>query len=114
MDQDGQDFSRQQIECTTHGRKEYCIICWHLSEQSGLGFYASTAEVFAPAQAWCEGCDVVLEEERGWSDRAEEFADLKLLCSACYEETLRRHRFISWSVGSDEELLRQEGAAWSG
>ncbi len=111
MDQDGQNYSRPQVECAAHGRKDYCIICRHLSEQSGLGFYASTAEVFAPAQAWCEGCDVVLAEERGWSDRAEEFADLKILCLVCYEEMLSQHMFICWSVGSDEELLRQAGAA---
>ncbi len=103
MEQDDRNRPRPQVQCAKHGSTEYCLICRHLREQSSLRFYANTAEKYAPAQAWCEACDQVLDEERGWSDPADEFADWKLLCTACYEETLTRHEFIAWTVGSDEE-----------
>ena len=91
----------KQIECAKHGRTTYCLICKHLREQSNLSFYACDAETEMPAQAWCTMCDQVLEEEQGWSDRADEAADWKLFCGHCYEETLARHHFIAWSVGTD-------------
>jgi hypothetical protein len=101
VEQDDQGRSRPQVQCAKHGRTEYCLICRHLREHSGLGFYANTAEKHAPAQAWCAACDQVLDEERGWSDRADAFADWKLFCAVCYKETLTQHKFIAWMVGSD-------------
>ena len=108
MERDDQDRPRQKIQCGKHGLTEHCLICRHLREQSGLDYYASTAEKYAPGQAWCEACDQVLDEEQGWSDRADGFADWQLFCTLCYEETLTQHTFIAWTVGSDEEELSSQ------
>ena len=41
-----------------------------------------------PAQAWFNDCQTVLDQERGWSDRADETADWKLVCSLCFTTQL--------------------------
>ena len=94
---------RPTIHCEEHGETEYCVICRHLCAGVGAGYFAIEAEPGEPAQAWCEECDAVLEEERGWSDRADEMADWQLLCTGCYEQTLHRHQLLSWVEGTSTE-----------
>lgn len=79
------------IHCERHGVTAYCLLCRHLREESGLGYWAIKPEPEEPAHAWCEACDTVLDEEQGWSDRADEQADWKLYCAGCYQEALKRH-----------------------
>jgi hypothetical protein len=91
------------IHCAQHGVSPYGIICRHLRDENRLGYLAIRAEGDEPAQAWCEACDTVLEEEQGWTDRADLQADWKLYCTVCYETTLRRHRLRSWVEGTSPE-----------
>jgi hypothetical protein len=93
---------RRKVNCTKHGTKDYCIICQHLGSEAGLGYYACKATAEDPAQAWCEACDRVLEQERGWNDLADAAADWKLFCEGCYSDALGENRFIAWSVGTDD------------
>ena len=79
------------VRCSQHGVTAYCLICRHLWEGIGLGYWDILPEPEEPAQAWCEGCDAVLHEDRGWSDRAEALVDWKLYCAGCYADTLSRH-----------------------
>lgn len=88
------------ILCEQHGPSQSCLICTHLREQSGLGYYAIEASGNESAQAWCEECDRVLAKERGWTDFADQCADWQLFCSACYEDRLRKNRLLSWVEGS--------------
>jgi hypothetical protein len=74
-----------------------------LRAASGLGYYAIKAEPQEPAQAWCEACDGILEDERGWSDRADAAADWKLYCTGCCRDTLARHQVRSWLRGTHPE-----------
>jgi hypothetical protein len=90
-------------QCEEHGPSPYCLICKHLRERNALGYFAIQAEPTEPAQAWCEGCDSVLAQERGWNDRADEQADWKLFCTACYERRLSSHRLVSWVEGTSPE-----------
>ena len=53
------------IHCERHGVTAYCIICRHLCDCAGLGFWAIEPDLDEPAQAWCEGCDAVLAAEQG-------------------------------------------------
>ena len=94
---------RPKIHCEEHGEIDYCLICQHLRAGAGLGYFAIEAEPEEPAQAWCEKCDAVLEEERGWSDRADELADWMLVCTGCYDQTLQRHQLLSWVEGTSPE-----------
>ncbi|MES2948921.1 MAG: hypothetical protein V4858_10315 [Pseudomonadota bacterium] len=91
------------IECEKHGTSQYCIICRHLREKIGLEYFAIQAEPAEPAQAWCAACDHVLEQERGWSDVADQHADWELYCSQCYAESLETHKLVSWVEGSSPE-----------
>jgi len=91
------------IACEQHGPSPYCIICRHLREETGLGYFAIPAEPKGPAQAWCEECDHILDQERGWTDKADAQAEWKLYCTQCYEERLRLHRLISWVDGTSPD-----------
>jgi len=91
------------IECEEHGLSPYCLLCTHLQEQDGLGYFAIPAEPTEPAQAWCEACDHVLEAEQGWSDLADAQAGWKLYCTACYERRLDAHTLLSWVEGISPE-----------
>ena len=91
------------IHCVRHGVTPCCLICRHLGEGSGLGYFAIKPEAEEAAQAWCAACDTVLEAERGWSDRADAQADWKLYCTGCWDEALARHQLRSWLRGTRPE-----------
>ena len=98
------------INCAEHGLSPYCLICQHLEAQSGLGYFACRALPEYPAQAWCQSCDEVLQQERGWSDRADEVADWKLVCEGCYEQALSRNKFVSWVEGPEDRAAKDGGS----
>ena len=96
----------KHIFCERHGRSEGCMICRHLREVNGLGYYR--VEV-TPGRddyetALCGSCDEMLWKEEGWTDRLYHFADWKLFCRGCFDETLKRHRLLGVGrLGEDEE-----------
>ncbi|MCG8315482.1 MAG: hypothetical protein MI976_19920 [Pseudomonadales bacterium] len=80
---------RDKVECSTHGKTSATFICHHLSEGENLGFHMG----FDPddgddlyPDAWCDKCDQVLEKEGEWNDASAAFANIKLVCSGCYQE----------------------------
>ncbi len=87
------------VHCDQHGVTAYCIVCRHLREGRGLGYWAIPPEAEEPGQAWCEACDAVLEEDRGWTDRGDAQADWKLYCAGCYAAALARHSRRGWCAG---------------
>ena len=88
------------VNCKQHGASAQCVICTHLQERDGLGYFAIDADGAEPAQAWCEACDVVMSQERGWTDRATAFANWKLTCEVCYRNRLRAQTLISLVEGT--------------
>lgn len=86
--------SDKKVECDTHGAAEATFVCQHLVGGEKLGFnlgYDPEHPDDLYPDAWCNECDNVLEAEREWSDKAAEFAGIKLLCSHCYEDTRERN-----------------------
>ena len=81
----------RRVECAKHGPQEETFVCCHLVEslrtRKKVGFYYSSEP---RGDAWCEACEEVRIREGGetgnWNDRSEAFADIKLLCGACYDE----------------------------
>jgi hypothetical protein len=82
-----------EVYCETHGNQmRSAIICQHLFKS------LQTAEVVGFAvpwevipekesyEAWCVECMKILDEQQGWNDISEEFADFRLVCEACYEK----------------------------
>jgi len=94
------------IDCERHGATRPHMICQHLQEQEGLGYYR--VEV-APERddyetALCEACDALVWEEDGWTDRVNEFAGWKLYCEACYFGALERHHLLGiGNLGPESE-----------
>ena len=93
------------IDCKEHGTSRYSVLCIHLRERDGLGYFAIQAQATEPAQAWCEACDVVMSQERGWTDRADSYAGWKLYCSTCYKNRLRAQALISVVEGIAPESV---------
>src|SRR5262245_29545720 len=87
------------VYCEEHGDSFPCILCRHLCEGTGMGYFAIRKDPWA----WCEACDAILEAEQGWSDRLYEFADWEVYCRVCYRKTLRRHQLLEWVVFASEE-----------
>lgn len=65
--------------------------CTHIAQ--GLLDGSTPGFVIAPEgeeplpNAWCDGCEIMVESMGGdWSDAASERADFKLLCAGCYGE----------------------------
>ena len=90
------------MRCDAHGETRYVLLCRHLLASKGVGYVYVNARVGAPGQAWCEECDVVVEAERGWTDRANAAAEWKLVCTTCARSIRRGHRCLGRIVGTDE------------
>jgi hypothetical protein len=87
------------VECPIHGRQRYALICVHLTTSRSSRYYLIEEEPDDPAQAWCESCDRVLAEDRGWSDRASAMAGWKLFCKDCFALTLQQHQLVTLVEG---------------
>lgn len=81
------------VHCETHGETEQTFVCSHLAQEShGLGFNCEkTAEEETLPDAWCDNCELIRAVHGGWTDEVEELANLKLVCSGCYERTRIRN-----------------------
>lgn len=95
--------SELKVECGTHGERVATFLCKHLVESDGRGFNVgydpeNPNDVFP--DAWCNECEAVLEREGEWNDTSEKFADIKMLCSSCYQD-IRKKNWIQ-----DEDALR--------
>jgi hypothetical protein len=110
MESESSTTSNTKIHCDEHGASDYCLICQHLEAKSGLEYLACRALPDYPAQAWCKGCDAVLQQEQGWSDRADAEADWKLVCEGCYEQALARNKFESWVEGPEDRTAKDGGS----
>lgn len=88
--------SEEKVQCAQHGSRNATFVCQHLAARdgSGAGFYwaEDDEEPDAPwPDAWCEACEEVRSAEGEWNDRSEAFANIRLLCDACYEQARERN-----------------------
>jgi hypothetical protein len=86
----------RRILCPTHGESDPCMICRHLREAEGLGYFLVKVN---PGQdffetAMCKECDELFWAENGWTHRLFDFADWKLFCRHCFEERRGFHRLL--------------------
>lgn len=86
--------SDNKVECGTHGTANATFLCRHLIEGEKLGFNLGVdpenPDDLCP-DAWCDECEKVLAAEGEWNDLSENFADIKLVCSYCYEGIRERN-----------------------
>ena len=79
------------VECCEHGKQQSTYVCQHIvqSLENGepRGFCCSTESPNNPRpDAWCNECEVRVNEAGEWNDETEAFAGVKLLCGACYDK----------------------------
>jgi hypothetical protein len=80
------------VQCQEHGARTCAFVCGHLltAMQEGTSSNGpwivedATTDDPEPA-AWCLDCERLLAEEGEWTDRMDEFADLRLICDRCFE-----------------------------
>jgi hypothetical protein len=95
------------VDCDEHGQSPGCLICRHLREERGLGYWAIRPDDDAPAMAWCIACNAMVTWDRGWTDRASALADWQIYCTFCYDKTLKRHKQVGWCSGGRPQRKRK-------
>lgn len=96
--------TEEKINCEVHGETNATFVCQHLLRGQDLGFNIGfdpdDPDDLCP-DAWCNQCDALYDAEGGWTDKAVEFSDIKLLCAGCYE-TVRDRNWIQ-----DDEVFHE-------
>jgi hypothetical protein len=69
------------IDCRTHGRRPGTLMCRHLLEMTGIGFF--TSDESDQADAWCAECEAAWQAEEKWTEAATAFAGFGLICDCC-------------------------------
>jgi hypothetical protein len=95
------------VDCATHGRLSYGIVCSHLVGAIGRNFFEiPRGEVEEHPWAWCDECDKVIVETNGDEQQIEKKAGWKLICLQCFAGiTSRNHleAYITEVEGDDQE-----------
>lgn len=91
-----------KVECEVHGEASATFICHHLADgiRQGfnMGFDPDDPDARYP-DAWCDKCEEVYQQAGEWNDTSEGFADIRMVCSGCYQEIRERN----W-IQDDEEF----------
>jgi hypothetical protein len=80
----------EYVECCEHGKQQQTFECKHVvdsvRDRQAKGFWWSSEQPDNPRpDAWCSECEVLVNKNGCWEGEAEEFADIKVLCGACYD-----------------------------
>jgi hypothetical protein len=101
----------ESVICGMHGETPATFACRHVVEGVACGFHSSSddPEDLWP-DAWCDLCDELLRAEGGeWNDVAEQRADVKLLCTRCYEVARELNvRAPRYTRGAARQLTKDE------
>lgn len=81
------------VTCGAHGDTPSTFACRHLTRGVACGYHASVDD---PADkwpdAWCDLCEQAFQAAGGeWNDESEKVADIKLMCTHCYEAARARN-----------------------
>ncbi len=82
----------ETLVCGTHGKTPSTFLCRHVAGGIACGFHASSNDPTEPwPDAWCDRCEEVLDAAGEWTDEAQKEADIKALCTHCYDESRTRN-----------------------
>ena len=74
------------LHCSTHGEAQVTYICEHLAENAAQRWYCDYPSQDNPwPDAWCSRCNAAFLKQGEWNEKNEGVANIKLLCSSCYE-----------------------------
>lgn len=102
------------MSCERHGPGHATYVCGHLAHGSQQGFFSDAGSGDPRPDAWCYACDQRLWASGcKWNDDNEAAADIRLLCSGCYDEVRQRNSVTrpsldldGWSLGGRAEVLQ--------
>ena len=88
------------VICPFHGERPPTLVCKHLVEGKGLGFYTPNRPTSDDGadndpdddQAWCSECESVRQQNAGGNDLSEPFAAMTRICDVCFEAARVRNR----------------------
>jgi len=76
----------EMLLCSTHGESHTAFVCQHLMENSAQPWCCDYPSEGNPwPDAWCGRCDVEFLKQGEWNEKNGGIANIKLLCSSCYE-----------------------------
>jgi len=85
----------EKVVCGRHGETPVTYACRHVASGVACGFHAEAVDGDEWPDAWCDSCDELLASVGGeWTDETSERADIKLLCTHCYEQARERNRVV--------------------
>ena len=80
----------KKVQCRVHGESEATFVCRHIAGSldtgEAVGFYWPRDSLSNRPDAWCGECERVRVAEGGdWTDKADAFLGVKLICGGCYD-----------------------------
>ncbi|WP_245589263.1 DUF6882 domain-containing protein [Chitinimonas koreensis] len=97
------DDENDTVNCSTHGSSQMAFVCRHLAENPVQRWHCRCPEEANPwPDAWCDECNVAFEREGEWNENNEGVADIKLLCSGCYDDL--HAQSVDWPDKNAQEL----------
>jgi len=111
------------VICSTHGSSGATFVCKHLAEKPVQRWCCGYPEEDSPwPDAWCEECNVAYEQEGEWNERNEVAANIKVLCSGCYDDGIAKsvdrlggEALVAWRTLTDscrQALSEKQDALW--
>ncbi|MFN0250130.1 MAG: DUF6882 domain-containing protein [Kofleriaceae bacterium] len=103
----------EQVTCGTHGTTPSTFACRHLTQGVACGYYASVEDPRDKwPDAWCDLCEEAFQTTGEWNDESEKVADVKLMCTHCYEAARSRNQHPPpHARGANVRLTASEGDA---
>ncbi len=91
---DGRNFV-----CPIHGKRWPTLVCKHLVNGEGLGFIEPEPmhgpdESAPDRSAWCDECNRVRNEHRGWNEVSIAFAGVTPICDICFEAVRKKNQRV--------------------
>src|SRR5262245_24574237 len=78
------------VDCGQHGTQQATFVCRHIIDslrtKQPVGFFWADDPSNPRPDAWCAACEAKVQATNGeWTDEAESFAGVTLLCGGCYD-----------------------------
>lgn len=91
------DPDEHYIECDLHGKQQTTYVCQHivqtLQDSQPRGFWSADESPENPRpDSWCNECEDLVNKTGDWNDESEAFANVKILCGACYDRAREMNR----------------------
>ena len=64
---------------------------WQIKKIAGAGFKEAYSPKEERPNAWCDKCNEIYLKEGEWNDQSEKFAQVTMICSHCYDESMERN-----------------------